>query len=51
MPGVAAVAVGRAGRDLPDPGHLLCPLSSTDSRPLSHAGAHSGSVLKLQTSN
>ena len=49
MPGVAAVAGGRIGCHLPNPGHLISPFSSTHSRPLSHAGAHSGSVLKLET--
>ena len=47
MPGVATVAGGGAGRDIPDTGHLLSPLSSTHSRPLPHDSAHPGFVLKL----
>ena len=50
MPGVAAVAGGWAGRDIPDSGHLLSPLSSTYSRPLSHDSAHPGLLLKLKFS-
>ena len=47
VPGVAGVAGGWTGRDLTDPRHLLRPLSSPHSRPLSHDSAPPGFVLKL----